>query len=240
MGNLLNLKAAFAAMSFLLMAGGAAAQSGSSNGQLSGAGGAKAKYSADEIAAIMSEFDVTTTREPYDGSQTASLYAETPTGARFIITLIDCEDFVAATGCTAASVYTGSTNSGFAYEDVNQFNMDSDVTRAVNVSEQRLIIYESRMIFIGGVTADHIKALTFFFFMDMERHFEKRSSEGTQVSAKATGSKRGKIDNIAGDNAESDIDATPAAFMVDRALTAAIANKWDVRFLTEAQKNAGP
>ena len=237
MRNLLVLKAAllFVAAGFFAVCGSAAAQ-GASNNQLMG-GGAKTKFSAAEISAILAEFEITTTMEPYQGGATSTIYAETPTGARFIITLIECDDFAAATGCMAASFYTGSTNAVLAYEDLNTFNMESDVTRAVNVAEQRLIIYETRLIFIGGVSPEHIKAIAYFFFMDMERHFSKQAGASVQVSASGLRSEPGKIDNLTvGDPKTRVMTARPAAYKIEHALSAAVANNWNVRFLTDDQK----
>jgi len=231
MANLLNLKAALACLStFALMTGPAAAQA-TSNSQLQTAS-VKDKFSVSDISAIMAEFEIATSLSPYEGNGSATMLAETSGSARFIISLFNCDNPEIGSGCQGAVVYTGIPNAGVAYEDINTFNANADVTRAVNLPEQNIILFGRQIFFNGGVGRDNFKFVSALFLTDMQRYVDSQTAAGTSVSLKVDPSANGKTSNVIGDGDRIEFIAKSVSLAdaVDHALTAAIANTWQVTF----------
>ncbi len=234
MSKLLNLKAALALLSAFAMAAGAANAQSTANG-LFKAGAVKEKFSVSDVASIMAEFQITTTLSPYAGNGAAAVLAETSGGARFVVTLFECDDPAAGVGCAASVVFTGAPNAGIAYDDINAFNASANVTRAVNVAEQNIIIFGRQLFFAGGVTRAYYKNTVEYFLIDMQGFIQSQAAAGTAVSLKSLPGAKGKTDNVAGgsDSVEVIARAISRVEANDHALSAAIANTWQVRFTND-------
>ncbi len=212
------------------MVGPAAAQS-TANGQLQTTG-LKDKFSAGDISAIMAEFEIATSLSPYEGNGAATILAETSGGARFVISLFNCDNAMDGAGCQAAVIYTGIPNAGVAYDDINAFNAAADVTRAVNLPEQNIILFGRQIFFSGGVGRDNFKFISALFLTDMQRYVDSLTAPGTSVSLKMDPSADGKTGNVTSEGARIEFIAKSASLadVADHALTAAIANTWQVTF----------
>ena len=124
MGNLLKLKAAFAASAVTAsIIAGAEAQV-TSNSQLlappaSDVVALVEKTSEREIRAFLEPLELTVT--PFDDgdSTTYSMMATTEAGGQFLVTLFGCENPATGEGCEALTSYAGFSNAGLAYDDLN-------------------------------------------------------------------------------------------------------------------------
>lgn len=232
----LKLKAAIGgAMMCALAAGGATAQT-ASNSQLMSVG-LKDAFSAADVVNILGEFPIATEIQPDQGDGMPSVVAMTPGGAKFIISLFQCDDPAQGAGCKGAAIFTGYSNAGITYDELNAFNSDANVTRVVNMSEQNLIIFGTQIFFSGGVGRANFKFVIELFMSDMQKYVETKAELGTSVSLEAETESRGKISNLTA-GAEAD-DATPpflrTNYDIDAALNAAISNTWDVSFTGDAE-----
>ena len=201
MGKVLNLKAAMGgALCCALAAQSAAAQS-ASNPQLLSTG-LKETFSASDVSSIMSEYSIQTVLAPYQDDDVAVVLATTSGGAHFRIAMFVCEDPATGTDCGAAAMFTGLSNAGVSYDDINTFHTKANVTRAVNVSAQNIIIFGTQMFFKGGIGRENFKLITELFLNDVQ-NYVNASAAATTVSMRRESEKRGKVDNIA----QSDDDA---------------------------------
>ena len=132
----LKRKAAIGGALICALAAGSAGAQTASNSQLLGAG-LKDSFAASDVVQMMSEFPIETALQPNEGDDTATVLALTPGGARFLISLFQCEDPVTGSGCRGAAIFTGYSNAGITYDELNDFNSDANVTRVVNVSDAR-------------------------------------------------------------------------------------------------------
>lgn len=230
MDKSLNLKAAVGGLICCAVAAAPAAAQNTSNNQLLG-GGLKETFNAADISSMMSEFSIQTALAPYAEDETATVIATTEGGARFWISLFQCADPTTGVDCGGAAIFTGLSNAGVSYEDINSFHSDANVTRAVNVSEQNLLIFGTQIFFTGGVGRENFKFVTELFLHDMQTFVDGKAAVGTLVSLGVAPPSGGKVDNIVkadGDAAQP--AALPAGYSVDYALAAAISNTWNVRF----------
>ena len=227
----LKVKAAIGAAAGVLWASTAFAQA--ANSQLMG-GGLKDSFSASDVISILSEFPLESALQPYEGDNTATVLASTPGGARFLISLFQCEEPQTGAGCSGAAIFTGFSNAGVTYDELNDFNSDANVTRVVNVSDQNIIIFGTQLFFNGGISRANFKFVTELFLSDMQNYVETKSEAGTSVSLKTAPAERGKIGNL---TSSAEAPALPpflrTGLQVDDALDAAISNTWDVRFSVE-------
>lgn len=226
----LKLKAAIGgALCCALTAQSAAAQN-AANGQLMDAGLRQA-FSVSDVSAMMAEFSIQTSLEPYEGDETATVAATTEGGAKFWISLFQCDDPATGANCRGAAMFTGLSNAGVSYDELNAFHTEANVTRAVNVSESNIIIFGTQMFFSGGIGRDNFKFITALFLTDMQRYVEGKAVSGTMISLDETLSRGGKIDNVTetGGSAAA-TEALAVSFDIDYALSAAISNTWVVNF----------
>ena len=151
---------------------------------------------------MLADFNITATLQPYSGDGTGSMIARTDGGAMFVITMMQCSDPAAATGCTQAVVYTGLSNSGVAYDDLNTFHTNSNVTRAVNIPDQQMIVFGTPIFTQGGIGREHFQLLTALFLRDMQQYVQNQMAAGTSVSLTVQPDEGGKADNVTADSSE--------------------------------------
>lgn len=229
----LNLKAAIGGAACLALAAQAAAAQNTANSQLADSG-LKETFSAADVSAIMADYSIQTTLVPYRGDALAVLAATTPGGATFRIALFLCDDPATGATCKAASMFTGLSNAGVSYDDINTFHTEANVTKAINISEQNIMIFSTQLFFGGGIGRDNFKLITELFLTDVQRYLDGKTATANTISLNAAPPDGGKADNMV---QARDDEARPVASMigfdVDHALSAAIANTWDVRFALE-------
>lgn len=235
MANLLNLKAAFACLTVLCFVGTSTTALGApnqatSNLQLSA--GSKEKYSASDLSAMLAALSIQSALADYEGDETASLLAQTSGGARFIVTLLECDDPATGTGCESVVFLTGASNAGLAYSDLNDFNSTSLVTRVINVPDQNLVMFGRQMFFPGGVGKENVELILALFLLDMNEFFKAQLSGVENVSMQQSPSGAGKLDNYSGPTI-SEAFGMPAAFKFDDLTKTAVFNSWYVDFLSE-------
>jgi hypothetical protein len=231
MSNLLNFKAIIVAASLIALVAAPAAAQSTANSQLQSSS-AKHHFSASEVSAILSEFAINSALAPYDGNGSATLLAQTSGDAKFVISLFGCENPADGNQCTGAVIYTATSNAGIAYDDINRFNASTNVTIAVNVAEQNIILFGRQLFFAGGVGRDNFKYITALFLRDMQNFMDARVAAGTSVSLNVAPAPTGKTDNVAGSGDTITFGAKPVSIggAAGHALSAAIANTWQVSF----------
>ncbi len=231
MSNMLNFKVILATASLItLLAGPATAQS-TANSQLQ-SNSSKQHFSAGEISSIFAEFAIATKLLPYEGQGAATIIAQTSGDATFVVSLFNCVNPADGTQCGGAVIYTATSNSGIAYDDINSFNAVSNVTMAVNVAEQNIVVFGRQLFFSGGVGRDNFKFITALFLTDMQEFMDARTAAGTSVSLNEAPATTGKTDNVAGagDTVTFVARSISSGAVDDHALSAAIANTWQVSF----------
>jgi len=207
-----------------------------SNSQLLG-GGVMSKFSATDVTSMLSDYEIQTALAEYDGGEMATMVARTSGGAQFIISLMACDNLATATGCQRAMVFTATSNAGFAYEDLNEFNLGADVTKAMNMASQSIVIFGTPIYSGGGIGRDNFKLLIALFLNDMQSFSDAQSATASQVSFDRGPEPGGKLDNIG--SASQSVpreNSFYGASMTEHAVSAAVANTWKVEFLTGAAK----
>lgn len=219
-----------------LGAGTTAQAQSTSNGQLFG-GGVMSKFSASDVSSMLGDFEIATSLVDFEGGDSATMLAETSGGARFIISMKTCDNLATATGCERAMIYTAIPNAGFAYEDLNNFNLGANITKAMNLAEQNIIIFGTPIYARGGIGRDNFKLLAALFLNDMQKFSEAQNAAAAEVSFGQGPKPGGKLDNIgSGDMAAQDTAPLYSASMKEHALSAAIVNTWKVEFLSDETK----
>lgn len=208
--------------------------------------------SAADIEAMLAGYSVTTQRGPtsVEGG-VVSIVATTPGNAQFFITLINCSDLAGASGCPILATFTAWSNSGLSYDDLNSFNSKADVTKAVNVAEQNLVVFRTQQFLQGGVTKANVADGIVRFLGDMQQFVEERRVAGTQVSAKVetlqaapskiSGTDRAQsaaklieenIARLSAAQSSGPVINERSVMIVEEAVAAAIGNTADVQFLS--------
>lgn len=190
-------------------------------------------FGASDVSSMLAEFNITAALQPYSGDGTGSMIARTDGGAMFVITMMQCSDPAAATGCTQAVIYTGMSNSGVAYDDLNIFHTNSNVTRAVNIPDQQMIVFGTPIFAQGGIGREHFQLLTALFLNDMQQYIEGQIAAGTSVSLEGQPDKGGKTDNMTADSSEYLGSSQLKLASLPHALKAAVSNTQYVNFLPD-------
>lgn len=229
MGNLLKLLAGVTAAGLAALTGATAQQI--SNPQLQTTAVSE-KLSVADITAILANKAITTQKIPYEGNETATLLATTEGGGKFLVTLFACEDPLEGLNCEGAATYVAFSNAGLAYDDINAFNTEASVAKAVNVAAQNLIIFGVQRFYSGGVTRANVEYETLLFLNDMQKFFNDRETAGTAVSLKDDLSAGGaKTENIvAGESSGLNAIRAAGAMAPAAALAVAIHNTKGVSF----------
>ena len=235
--NIDRVFAVLAAGALAAFGAGMTAQAQSTaNGQLLG-GSLMSKFSASDVASMLGEFEISTSLVDFQGGDTATMLAQTSGGARFLISMKTCDNLATATGCERALIYTAMPSGGFVYEDLNTFNLGANITKAVNLAEQNMIIFGTPIYARGGIGRDNFKLHALLFLNDMQEYTEARNSGAAEVSFDRGPKPGGKLDNI-GSGGAAPPNAAPlySAPMKEHALSAAIVNTWKVEFLSDEAK----
>ncbi len=210
----------------------ASASAQSSNNVL-GSGGMMNLISASDVGSIMSELGVTTVLKPRPGGA-PFIEASTPGGGRFLFHLVACQDEQQLIGCQSVFVTTALSNTGVAYDDLNNFNGNASVTTAVNVPSQQLIAFGRHILVIGGHSRDLFAATVALFLHDVGTFASARTSTNSVSfrSPRPPRSKIGEVQSVA-------IPEGPATVFgfgdISAEVAAAISNTNDVSFSVDYQ-----
>ncbi|MHA7871038.1 MAG: type III secretion system chaperone family protein [Hyphococcus sp.] len=188
-------------------------------------------FSAADVQSMMAELAIQAAPQPYQGDGASSLIATTSGGATFVVTMLQCEDPETGQSCTQAVLYTAASNAGIAYEDLNSFHENSDVTRAINVPDEQMIVFGMQIFSRGGIGRENFQLLTALFLNYMQRYVDGQMAAASTVALRSMGAKGGKTDNIGARN-ESSLAPTAFTDTYAYAVKAAVANTRHVEFLT--------
>ncbi len=182
--------------------------------------------SAGDVAAMMAEIGVSTQPVKVDGLAEPILLAQTQAGARFLFYFFGCADPVQAAGCNSTVVSTGLPMPGVPYDAINDFNGEANVTVAVSVPSEQLIMFGRNILVAGGHSKDLFRATIYLFLTDVSS-FAKKNAGVTSVAF----SKGGRGDSKIGARIEPAPQARPFG-VSDLAPTvaAAIENTGEVDF----------
>lgn len=212
---------------------GLAPAAAQSSNNLYGETGMMGLISASDVSSIMSEFGVTTVFKPRPGGA-PYIEASTPGGGRFMFHLVACQDEAQLIGCQSVFVTTALSNTGVAYDDLNNFNGNASVTTAVNVPNQQLIAFGRHILIVGGHSRDLFAATVALFLHDVGSFASARAGTSS-VSFKASKAPRSKISGVQ----SIAVPEGPATVfgMVDISaeVASAIANTNDVSFSVSYQ-----
>jgi len=213
-----------------LWAGPATAQN-SGNMQLQSSG-LMEKFSSTDVASMLEVFEIEITLQPYQNNDQASLVAVSSGGAQFFIVMQQCDDAANGVGCQQALVFTGMSNAGISYEDLNTFNSYSEVTRAINLAEQQVVMFGTKIFAQGGIGRDNFRLLMYLFLADMQQYVESQQATGNTIALtiSPTGDEPSKI--ISGMSSSIQVPEQ-IGDMHENALKAAISNTWNVEFLSD-------
>lgn len=189
-------------------------------------------FGVSDVSSMLGEFNISVALQPYNGDGTGSLIARTEGGAMFVVTMMQCSDPAAATGCTQAVIYTGMSNSGVAYDDLNTFHTNANVTRAVNIPDQQMIVFGAPIFTQGGIGREHFQLLTALFLNDMQQYVDGQTVGGTSVSLEVQPRDGGKADNITAESSTSLASSQLKSASLPHALKAAVSNTQHVDFLS--------
>ncbi len=191
------------------------------------------EFSAPDVISMLGELDIALVRQPYTGDETASLLATTSGGATFVVTILACADPAAALGCKQALVYTGVSNVGVVFDDINRFHTNANVTRAINVPQQDILVFGTQIFATGGIGRENFQVLTALFLRDMQDYIENQRSAGTSVALTLEGAPKNKIENEPDSFSENIMLPSYYRENISHTLTAAVSNTRNVRFLNE-------
>ena len=241
MSNLLKLKAAFAAMaSFASIVAGAEAQVTSNSQLLAPPVSENAlveKVSASDIRAFLEPLEIAIA--PFeDGDDAAyTIIATTESGGQFLVTLFACENPLTGDTCEGLTSYAGFSNAGLAYDDLNRFNTQSTVSKAINVEAQNAVIFGVQQYLAGGVSADNMQYVIVLFLNDLENFMNAEANNATAVSHRSSNenSTPTKTDNALTDGPGMQTGVF-GAYSLSGAIASAINNTSGVSFKVDAAR----
>jgi len=231
MENLLSLKAAIAAAAICapFSAGGAAAQS-TANSQLAAPAPTVVEtVSAADITGFIESLEIAIA--PYeDGvAETFTLMATAQTGGQFLMTLFGCADPATGADCEGFSTYAGFSNAGLAYDDLNRFNTESSVSKAINIADQNAVIFGVQQYATGGVSLANMQFVTVLFLNDLNKFMTSPQNIQRSVALAVEEDAPTKTGNNF--SAEKKVAPAPFEFIsIDGAIASAINNTSDVGF----------
>jgi len=233
MGKLLKMLAALAA------AIGFGLTAASAQGTANPLPGATAKIyqniSAAEMSGILAEFGITSelVTNPDMPNQAPSLFAQTPGGVRFIVSLLNCLDVATAGRCNDFFLITAMPGAGFTFEELNLFNGTADAARAVYDTENQMVLFSAYAIVAGGAGHENIKLYMYRYFENLNTFFSNRDAASTSVSFNA-----GQV--LTGPRLPIDVLSVPLHDSLRHTkryqIAAAVHNKWSGRFPSKTDK----
>lgn len=233
MDNVLNLKAALAAAAVIFATSAQAQPAG--NAQLLAPTTIEAA-SMDDIAAILAPMRVSVTSMDDGDAATFTMIATAESGGQFLVTLFGCADPGVGSNCQGVSTYAGFSNAGLAYDDLNRYNLESSISKAINVADQNAVIFGVQQFLNGGVSLNNVQFVIALFLTDLDNYMGagangKTSVAWTENEADPAASKTGNVLQTRG-------APSPAPFgpySVEGAIASAINNTSDVRFSPPSQ-----
>lgn len=180
--------------------------------------GVMTSISADAVSEMLAGYGITT-QLLTDESGVPFMIASTDGGAKFLITLRQCQGSAAAVGCLQATITTAQPSSGVTFDDINRFNGSSNVTTMAYDQSNQIVIFGRNIFMPGGVGVDNFKLQIVLFLSDMNNYIKTRQTVGTAVSFNRAPSLQDKVRSI---TAQSD-DAVPFQMSDNGALEVKIA-----------------
>jgi hypothetical protein len=189
---------------------------------------------ASDVAAMLSEFGITTQLRASQPGAIPSLVASTPGGAKFLVGFFDCADAAKPAGCKQVMVSTAQSSGGVAFEDLNNFNGQSSVTTVVYEPTNQILIFGRNIFMPGGVGRENFKLQVALFLKDMQTFVESRRASTKSVSLGVTPKLKSKITAMTADETDS---ASALAISHDRSaeVEMAISNSLDVDYAVDAR-----
>lgn len=194
------------------------------------------KISATDMAGILGELGITSQLVAGDPGEAAIMVAQLPGGNRFLLQFLNCEDPAAAARCNDFALILSMSGSGITYDDINDFNIAADGTKAVYSAEHQILVFSDHTIVLGGLGKQNINLTIGLFFNDLNTFFTSRQAGATAISlepgpAAVDAGKLLKSANVARNSKALEKPSKNATAVVDDQLVAvAIHNKWDVDF----------
>ncbi len=232
MCNLLKTKAAFAAA--VLGATAVQAQP-TSNSQLLAPAKMIEKVSVADITGFLEPLGIAVAPLDEGDDEAYTIMATAETGGQFLVTLFGCADPAVGQGCEGVSSYAGFSNAGLAYDDLNRFNTESNVSKAINVADQNAVIFGVQQYLSGGVSADNMQFVIVLFLTDLDRFMvgqeaeEENPQTSVSLSADDDEAMQPKTRNLLS-NDDAQATAAFGPYSLSGAVASAINNTGDVRF----------
>ena len=228
MGKSLNLAAALAVCASL-SASGASAQTANS---FAPADTIMQTVSASEVAAMMAQIGVKTQLVSVDSLAEPILLAETQSGARFLFYFFGCAVPAQSAECASTVVSTGLPMPGVPFDALNDFNGEANVTVAVSVPGEQLIMFGRNILIAGGHSKDLFQATVYLFLTDVSSFAQKNAG----VTSVAFAKKR-----VEGSKISGRIEAAPeirpfGVSDLSPIVAAAIENTGEVSFSVQARR----
>ena len=192
--------------------------------------------SAADFVKIISDLGMEAELLPFNGVGAPAITVTTGGGARFFVSFFNCSDPENYSGCEQVLIFTGQPSAGVSFDDLNLFNAESDVSKAVNVAASRIILFGTQIFFRGGVSIDNTKLITALFLTDMQRHIDRRNVAGTSVSAMLEQGLPDKAENVLGTRNTKISEHSPfqtSDVVIEAALDAAISNTLNTTFVDQ-------
>lgn len=191
--------------------------------------------SAADVSAMLAEFSIASELQNSVPGQSPVLVATTPGGAKFLVGFFNCTQPANSSGCSQTMISTAQSSAGVAFDDLNTFNGESNVTTAVYDSSNQILIFGRNVFLSGGVGRDNFKAQVYLFLADMQNFMESRRNTAKSVAMTLTPESKSKISSFTGGEAPSPMP-TRIGLSQDASLEIdmAIANSVDVDFIDGA------
>ncbi|MCA8888460.1 MAG: YbjN domain-containing protein [Parvularculaceae bacterium] len=191
---------------------------------------------ATDVSAMLAEFSISSELQNGAPGQSPTLVATTPGGAKFLVGFFNCTQPANSSGCSQAMISTAQSSAGVAFDDLNTFNGQSNVTTAVYDSSNQILIFGRNVFMSGGVGRDNFKAQVYLFLADMQDFMNSRRNTAKSVAMMLTPESKSKISSFTGGDAPSPMTtriglSQGASLEIDMA----IANSVDVDFIDGAK-----
>lgn len=149
----------------------------------------------DQAQALLTKLNFSVVRLPDQGDGMPSFAATTDGGAQFLVSLFSCENETEGAGCKAVALYTAQSNAGLAYDDINEFNGVARVTKAVNVSADKMVVFGLQRFLQGGIGERNLVFEIALFLTDMQDYTDLRA-ERVSVNYRRLSEGSMKTDNL--------------------------------------------